>query len=61
MTRKFYIAKETYKGKLVAVSVCDNVGGMQSEHARFSVNDFPSDAEAHSAAIAERDRLNAAD
>lgn len=56
--KKFYVSKETFKGKLVAVSVCDKVGGMESEHARFEVNPTMTESEAYCAAIAERDRLN---
>lgn len=39
---KFYISTETAKGKVVAYSICDRVGGMESEHERFPVP-HPSD------------------
>lgn len=34
----YYVQTETRKGIVVAYTVCDCIGGMESEHARFEVN-----------------------
>ncbi|WP_273794607.1 hypothetical protein [Brucella intermedia] len=57
--KQFYVKAETVRGTVRAYGVYDCIGGMESEHAWFEVNDDQSAEIALRLANQARDDLNA--
>lgn len=55
--KRFYVKAKTAKGKVIGYAVYDEIGGMESEHGSFTVEQYGVDVALHLANTL-RDDLN---